>query len=80
MNGWPPLHLSPTPAADIARGDGDLVIGRIEALGTVSKDGYAARAGEKLTLRAWQRELTSPVRTSSRRPAPIPRGTDRDAS
>jgi phage terminase large subunit-like protein len=55
--GWPPLHLSPTPAGDIERGDGELVIGRIEALATVSKDGFAARAGDKLVLRDWQREL-----------------------
>lgn len=57
MSGWPPLHVSPTPTGDIERGDGELVIRRIEALGTISKDGFAARAGDKLTLRAWQREL-----------------------
>jgi phage terminase large subunit-like protein len=42
---------------DIRRGDGPKVIRRLEALCTISKDGFAARAGEPLVLRAWQKQL-----------------------
>jgi phage terminase large subunit-like protein len=64
--GWPPLHLTPVPVEDMRRGDGAKVIQRVEALCTVSKDGIAARAGEPLLLRAWQRQLI--LRLFARRP------------
>lgn len=59
---WPPLYLSPVPADEIERGDGDDVIATIEALVTVSKDGFAAPAGTKVVLRAWQKELIRHLR------------------
>src|SRR5271166_6991216 len=54
---WPPLHLTKVPAADIKRGDGERICEAIEALATVSKDGYAANAGDPLVLRPWQKQL-----------------------
>lgn len=45
------------PQADIDRGDGEAVIESIEALCTVSKDGFAAKAGAPFSLRFWQRDL-----------------------
>ena len=55
--GWPPLYLTPVPREDILRGDGPKVCKRIEALCTVSKDGFASSAGKPLILRPWQRQL-----------------------
>jgi phage terminase large subunit-like protein len=55
--GCPPLIVTPVPVADIERGDGDDVIDTLEALCTVSKDGFAARAGDPLVLRSWQKTL-----------------------
>lgn len=43
-----------------------MVIERIEALCTVSKDGFAAKAGDPLTLRGWQKQLI--LRLHARRP------------
>ena len=54
---WPPLHLTKVPAAEIKRGDGERIGEAIEALATVSKDGYAANAGDPLVLRDWQKQL-----------------------
>ena len=43
-----------------------MVIKRIEALCTISKDGFAGRAGEPLRLRGWQKQLL--LRLHARRP------------
>lgn len=66
VEGWPPLYVSKVPTDDILRGDGPEVCRRIEALGSVSKDGFAARAGDPLTLRGWQKQLL--YRLFARRP------------
>jgi hypothetical protein len=55
--GWPPALLTPVPAADIARGDGELVTDFIEAMCPQVKDSIGGRAGEPLILRDWQRDL-----------------------
>jgi phage terminase large subunit-like protein len=54
---WPPALLTPTPAEDIARGDGPLVVDFVEGLCPQVKDSIGGRAGEQLVLRGWQREL-----------------------
>ncbi len=56
-HGWPPLYASPVTDAEIKRGDGEKLCETIEALCTVSKDGIAARGGDALILREWQRQL-----------------------
>jgi phage terminase large subunit-like protein len=56
-DGWPPRWLTPVPAADLNRGDGDDACGFIEAVCRVTKDSVAAPAGRLLRLRDWQREL-----------------------
>lgn len=58
--------MTPVPVEDIRRGDGPKVIRRLEALCTVSKDGFAARAGSPLVLRPWQKQLL--LRLFARRP------------
>jgi phage terminase large subunit-like protein len=57
VESWPPLILTPVPEADIARGDGQLVCETIETFCRVSKDGFAARGGDLVVLRSWQKEL-----------------------
>ena len=57
MNGWPPLHLSPTPPGDIDRGDGDLSADVSRRSARFPRMVTQRRAGEKLMLRHWQREL-----------------------
>jgi phage terminase large subunit-like protein len=49
--------LTPVPAGDIRRGDGDQVIEALEALCIITKDGFAGRAGAPLRLRDWQKTL-----------------------
>jgi phage terminase large subunit-like protein len=55
--GWPPALLTKVPAADIKRGDGELVTEFIEAMCPQVKDSIGGRAGEPLILRDWQRDL-----------------------
>lgn len=57
VKGWPPAILTSVPAADLRRGDGNLVIEFIEALCPQVKDSVGGRAGEPLELRPWQRKL-----------------------
>ena len=52
-----PLIMTPVPAKDIARGDGEIVCDFVEEYSRVTKDGVAAYAGEKLQLRPWQRNI-----------------------
>ena len=54
---WPPLFLSPVPQDEIDRGDGEEVCESIELLCTITKDGFAGRAGDPIVLRDWQRQL-----------------------
>ena len=55
--GWPPRWLTPVPAEDIARGDGGLFCDFGETVCRVDKDSLAARAGELLHFRPWQKQL-----------------------
>ncbi|MGV9536571.1 terminase large subunit domain-containing protein [Streptosporangium sandarakinum] len=57
VDGWPPRWLTPVPAADIARGDGEHCGTFIETLCRVTKDSVAGRAGAPIALRPWQRQL-----------------------
>lgn len=58
---WPPAWLTPVAEEAIARGDGDFVIRFAEAFGKITKDSVAGRAGEKLVLRDWQKEILKRV-------------------
>ena len=58
---WPPKWLTPVPQADIANGEGEVVIDFAEAFGIVTKDSIAGRAGDPLHLRDWQKELVRHV-------------------
>lgn len=58
---WPPAWLTPVDEEAIARGDGDFVIRFAEAFGKITKDSVAGRAGEKLVLRDWQKEILKRV-------------------
>ena len=49
--------MTKATAAEVKRGDGAMVVETLEALCTVSKDGFASRAGEMMILRDWQKEL-----------------------
>jgi phage terminase large subunit-like protein len=63
---WPPRWLTPVPAADLERGDGERYVQFAELVCRVTKDSVAAPAGELLRLRPWQRELVRHVH--ARRP------------
>lgn len=54
----PPLYMSPVPDADMARGDGALVVQFQEQFCRVTKDGFACNAGELIHMRPWQSTLT----------------------
>jgi phage terminase large subunit-like protein len=49
--------VTPVDEEAIARGDGDFLIRFAAAFGTITKDSVAGKAGEKLILREWQKEL-----------------------
>ena len=55
--GWPPRWLTPVPAADLRRGDGDTYERLINATCRVTKDSVAAPAGQLLVMRPWQRQV-----------------------
>lgn len=55
--GWPPRWLTPVPAEDLVRGDGELYADLIEAVCRVTKDSVAAPAGELMGVRDWQRQV-----------------------
>jgi phage terminase large subunit-like protein len=57
VEGWPPLWLTPVPAADVRRGDGAHCAEFIESLCKVTKDSVAGAAGSLIVLRGWQRAL-----------------------
>ncbi|MGW1623047.1 terminase large subunit domain-containing protein [Streptomyces sp. NPDC002172] len=54
---WPPRFLTPVPAADVKRGDGEDVADFIETLCVVTKDTFAGPSGSPLLLRPWQHKL-----------------------
>jgi phage terminase large subunit-like protein len=54
---WPPRWLTPVPPADVLRGDGPLYADFIEALCRATEDSIAAKTGDLLQLRFWQKEL-----------------------
>lgn len=57
-NSWPPKWLTPVPVEAIERGRAmEPVAEFVEAYGRVTKDSVAGKAGTKLILRDWQREL-----------------------
>ena len=58
---WPPAWLTPVDEESIARGDGDFIIRFAEAFGKITKDSVAGRAGTKLVLREWQKEILQRV-------------------
>ncbi|EST24362.1 terminase large subunit domain-containing protein [Streptomyces roseochromogenus] len=58
---WPPRFLTPVPAADVRRGDGEQVAEFIETLCTVTRDTFAGPSGSPLVLRDWQRTLLGHV-------------------
>lgn len=55
----PPLHLTPVPAADVARGDGEDFADFAESMCRITKDSIGGRAGDLIKLRPWQRRVTS---------------------
>ena len=57
LKGWPPRHLSPVTAAEMADGDGELYAEFIEGHCRITKDSVAGDTGRLLVLRSWQREL-----------------------
>jgi len=56
-SGWPPLFLTAATDSEIEQGDGLEIAETLEALCTISKDGFAGHAGEMMVLRDWQKEL-----------------------
>lgn len=54
---WPPRWLTPVPQADVDRGDGPLYVDFIESLCRATEDSIAAKTGDLLELRFWQKEL-----------------------
>lgn len=57
VDGWPPRWLTPVPDADVDRGDGDDYCDFIEACCRVTKDSFAAPAGDLIKVRPWTRKL-----------------------
>lgn len=57
----PPLYMTSVPAADVKRGDGDLVVKFQQQFCRVTKDGFASSAGELIKFRPWQHNLTGAV-------------------
>lgn len=57
VDGWPPRWLTPVPAADVRRGDGEDFTAFGESMLRVTKDSIASPAGHLLSFRPWQRKL-----------------------
>lgn len=57
VDGWPPRWLTAVPVADVNRGDGDDYCDFIEACCRVTKDSFAAPAGDLIVVRPWTRQL-----------------------
>lgn len=56
-----PLYMTSVTAADVKRGDGDMVVKFQESFCRIVKDGYAAKGGELIKLRPWQKSLAGAV-------------------
>ena len=56
-----PRWQSNVPDDAVARGDGEFIARFADAFGTITKDSVAGRAGEKMVLRDWQRQLLADV-------------------
>jgi phage terminase large subunit-like protein len=56
-----PAWLTPIPVEAIERGDGDFLCRFADAFATITKDSVAGRAGSKMVLRDWQKELLGQV-------------------
>lgn len=54
-----PLFLTPVPAEDVARGDGEDFADFTESMCRITKDSIGGRAGDLIVLRRWQRRMTS---------------------
>lgn len=61
VDGWPPRWLTPVPAADVRRGDGEHCAQFIEAMCRITKDSIAGGSGEPIVLRPWQRKMLGHV-------------------
>ena len=59
VKGWPPRYVTSTTPAQRQRGDGDNVAAFIEQMCRVTKQSFAAPAGELIVLRPWQKQLLS---------------------
>ncbi|MBM3659484.1 MAG: terminase large subunit [Actinobacteria bacterium] len=57
VEGWPPRYLTKTTAAERRAGDGAAFAEFVEGFCRITKDSYAGRRGEHITLRPWQHEL-----------------------
>jgi phage terminase large subunit-like protein len=57
----PPLYMTNVSAADVKRGDGDLVVKFQEQFCRVTKDGFASQSGELIRFRPWQRNLAGAI-------------------
>lgn len=57
LSGWPPRWLTPVPAEDVTRGDGQLFVDFGEAVCRVDKDSLASPAGKLIVFRPWQQLL-----------------------
>lgn len=55
--GWPPRWLTPVPAEDVARGDGQRFVDFGQLVCRVDKDSLASRAGQLIRFRPWQQAL-----------------------
>lgn len=56
-NAWPPAWLTPVPDEALNSRRGEMAIEFVERLGIITKDSVAGRAGERLRLRDWQKDL-----------------------
>lgn len=61
VEGWPPRWLTPVPATDVRRGEGEDFVTFGESMLRVTKDSIASPAGELLVFRPWQKRLISHV-------------------
>lgn len=57
VDGWPPRWLTPVPAADLERGDGEHAAQFMELMCRITKDSVAGGAGTPIELRGWQRQI-----------------------
>jgi hypothetical protein len=57
VDGWPPRWLTPVPAEDVERGDGELFARFGEAVCRIDKDSLGGPAAKLIVYRPWQRQL-----------------------